>query len=757
MTDDNKAEKAGQKSLKEVVADLIKGAWNGSPSRFSTDLQRNIKKHFSKVRKPWSDEYIEKIVRELEEQLACHRELQESIKFPNAIPDLLSLIDLILEDKDQVKKMAIIICLKSGPERYDSAWRHFNSFSSKYRQSKEFAELQEIMFDTLNICFTDDPDKRQYSHALKYCREISIDPAQSKSYIKMRKAIHKLMQEKLTGSFPRISATPQQESKRVESKAEDKKEVLSIPSGKLKKNGWYKVSEEVYAFDARDPSLSIIESQMKSIETEQKSLEEKSRQVVPGSTAVKNIWSTHDELEKQWKELEAQLAGNPERALERQLQVEERFFDSMRTKSSDSLRLARELQSNRLVGEAKEVVAVNIQNQPIRRLITAERAAMKTSLDLYGYGDLGWHRAPENRGDNGSNYAHFETIAWQVNEKPLEAKSISLPVEESMSISSQQSISLEEVSLPINIRYQYKQAAETVGFNNHVGNFWAEGLGTTSQIYVKLKRIIECEQDDEKSRDNQKRFASYLRRYSKNAEPITLKELRGMNAEASPDDVIILNKIFYHYSVKEITRRLLPKAELHKLPWALAYARTLTLMEEGYLTVKQVFAEDAPFGPPTSKEIAKNIEVVQKKFADIDELYEKYILKPKHALAWGTFFNAPALKPSVGAGGVLKDPSAEYRLVASRKVYRQELQEAFGGGYDTDGDGYETDDAELREIYVAEKKGERLEVNSEAEASASFSSSSTTSSQQQDVAEPQGKKSNVGNGEEPDDPRPGFY
>src|SRR5262249_14868117 len=85
--------------------------------------------------------------------------------------------------------------------------------------------------------------------------------------------------------------------------------------------------------------------------------------------------------------------------IERQIQTEKHYFSPHRTKKQATLDFAKTIQSNRLIhDDPTKVKELTVNNQPTRRLITAEISTIEASLRIFGRNqnnswydtELGW-------------------------------------------------------------------------------------------------------------------------------------------------------------------------------------------------------------------------------------------------------------------------------------------------------------------------------------------------------------------------------
>lgn len=337
--------------------------------------------------------------------------------------------------------------------------------------------------------------------------------------------------------------------------------------------------------------------------------------------------------------------GVEEKELKRQVETEKHYFSPSRTQKKDALEIAKHLQANRLANKTQNSKPLKVDNIPTRRLITAEISTIKASLMVYG--------RPPDKNPYGTN------LGWT---------SVS-------SIKKKELSHCEDINLGDDLSIKYQQKVHP--HYNHVGDYYMDDLGKYKDIFKKINSITST--TDEKTHvENEKRLASYMLRYSKTGQSITLNDLKQIKPEATLDDVKHINRILYHCFVKEIARWMLPKNSENELPFATAQLRAVKLIEKGYLRMEQVFSQFAPYGVFTDKGIVKNIASVKKKIKMINTLYKKTILTPE-------------------SGSLIKHInflSQHGMLVTTRKQLHEELKSGYGAGSDTDGEGYDSDTAE---------------------------------------------------------------
>jgi len=350
------------------------------------------------------------------------------------------------------------------------------------------------------------------------------------------------------------------------------------------------------------------------------------------------------------------LDGAEHKEFQRQITTERRFFSPHRTGSLLTRDMAVKLQTNRCAEKLEEVKAINVSGVPARRAITAERSTNEASLRLFGHA-TSWY-------------------GTQLGSRVVRTES-----KRGYSSSQSNYGNLEEVILgSTTVRYEHR----TDPAFNHRGDFYKHQLGAYSQIITVLDRITGYIKTDDKEMvqvEKEKALAKLMLEYSRTGKAITSGDLElvDMHTEVSAEDIHSLNRILYHCLVKEIARWQLPKdRETHELPWATAQIRAVKLIAMGHLTMREVFAQDAPYGVFTGTNIDENIDQVKEKMKAITRLYIEAYLKQK----------GEGLDKHVAFFKTHK----KGELVTTRLQLRTDLGE-YGANSDTDGEGYDSDTA----------------------------------------------------------------
>lgn len=277
--------------------------------------------------------------------------------------------------------------------------------------------------------------------------------------------------------------------------------------------------------------------------------------------------------------------------IQRQIEVEKSFFDFSKQKKYQIKQLQINFSDNRY-GKSKS--PLTITDIPARRLITADVSSVEESIQKSGgvmqlrtqgniQKNLKW---PFKTSTYGDSYAWHE-----------------LRHDNSKFI------------------YTHKPVP------GHLGGFFMPILPKKNSYSDIIGFINEFTQED----IYRERFlARCMIFFSNSGQPFPKVAFRQMGINLTNDQYELLTKICYLTSVKEITRRMATGqrsdgSEVKVLPFALAHARALKLIREGYLHMNQVFSEDAEFGLPTGKSITtSSYEESLEKVRKINALYTKY-------------------------------------------------------------------------------------------------------------------------------------
>jgi hypothetical protein len=230
-----------------------------------------------------------------------------------------------------------------------------------------------------------------------------------------------------------------------------------------------------------------------------------------------------------------------------------------------------------------------------------------------------------------------------------------------------------EPSSPQTVSVQYVQKASP--HENHKGDCRVDFSHSNSDLFLKDQSIGSYGEISEKllsllKKDPQKEknFATLLLSYGKNLHAISRKEIGETLAlpkeEVYPLLVQWVNDLSYLLFVKEIARRKKPEDSVRDLPFAVSLIRSLKLVEEGVIPLRDVLSSDAPFGSFTGVNLGSDLGMknAQLKIRRINRLYASLI-------------------PTVD----LKEKSKDSSKKASRQMrIKKELIQVFGTPSDQD-------------------------------------------------------------------------
>lgn len=433
--------------------------------------------------------------------------------------------------------------------------------------------------------------------------------------------------------------------------------------------GWYAISELMDGFDKGDCGqlstkiimvqlqLNIIEASIELANKQYKNneaLEEESEALIEErnkfATSLKLLKSKKNELDEHHQA----YSSSADNTIRRQYQTECHFFNPRRTKKVETLQLALQLEARRLSDACVEeaIVATNI---PARRIITAERSTVETSIALlrlhekYNYVESGWTSNPAVQRTTNTHYSSYH-----------------------------QNYTFDETVKIGESEVHYRQRSNP--HVNHLGDFYNCDLGDYAAI-LKILNLVTGTNAECVAVKNEMQLANYMIRFCREGKPITFEELMSINELVNEDHAHQLNQIFYHCFIKEVASWMLPRDRSHQLPLATAQSRALQLIASGYLSIQEVFAKGAHYGVYTGSNIGKdeNLPILRAKIVRINVLYNKVMLEhhPDHFSAYALFF---------------KNHSAG-EIIPTREALHQELKKTFGGSdSETDGEGYETDE-----------------------------------------------------------------
>lgn len=181
------------------------------------------------------------------------------------------------------------------------------------------------------------------------------------------------------------------------------------------------------------------------------------------------------------------------------------------------------------------------------------------------------------------------------------------------------------------------------------------------------------------NRENQKTLATFMLRYGRTHQEVTIEELQTIKATATADDVKQFTRICFLIMEKEQAQWHSATQEDYQLGMAVAQARCLIMMEAGFIDIEEAFKNNTLFGIYSQTEIINRPEKVAAACKHIDTLYMAYLDK-KHPKDHFSF-----LKRHVAAG------DATPIRILTRKQAHEDLKQVHGGDSDTDDEGYDTD------------------------------------------------------------------
>jgi hypothetical protein len=449
----------------------------------------------------------------------------------------------------------------------------------------------------------------------------------------------------------------------ITEKSDEEKDKLQLTAG------WYEVSYLLEGFDLNDCGQLMAQMEIANL---QLMLADKARGVIRDQLRFvkekklpQEVIDALEEKEKEFQESYSDLLAKKKsieknyqeyidvtgKMLKRQYQTELRFFDPSRTKNERARELALEFEKRRLSMELYSD-EVDASDSPARRLITAERSTIEASTSCFdvstGYyaNRLGWSEAYKKSSSDKEIYTHPEKI---------------------------------KIGTTV---FQYRQKANA--HHNHIGDFFMESKhGSYVDTLNDLNRVTGS-RGKNCQKENEIKLAGLMQEFVKTGNAVTQERLQEIKPEGDVADVDNLNRIFYHCFIKETSSWMLPHDDKHKLPLALPQARVLKLIVAGYLSIREVFAKDAPYGIFTGTDIGRNIDELQEKIIRINVLYDKAILE------YDEGYRAQHIQ-------FFKDhPTA--KLLPTYDCLHGELKEIYGGDSDTDGEGYESD-GKTKELY----------------------------------------------------------
>jgi hypothetical protein len=205
-----------------------------------------------------------------------------------------------------------------------------------------------------------------------------------------------------------------------------------------------------------------------------------------------------------------------------------------------------------------------------------------------------------------------------------------------------------------------------------LGNIFLPKHRTYDDLLGYLNKITG--DDAQTKRTNEQTLAKYMIRYTYEFKPATLEELQAINPEATKEMVNQFHTVCLLVGVKEQTQWLSSEGEDYKTGLAVAQARSLILLREGYLTFKDVFKREAEFGVFSQVSLLKYFYKVEDAVKKIEKIYMEHVKALKYK-EYATFF---ARYPN-------------HEMVLTRQQARADLREVYGGAESDSDDGYESD------------------------------------------------------------------
>lgn len=348
-----------------------------------------------------------------------------------------------------------------------------------------------------------------------------------------------------------------------------------------------------------------------------------------------------------------------QKIINRQQQTQSKFFNHYRSKKKETTDLVKHYRHFRH-GSEKVKRAIEANHIPGRRLVMGDAGAVAESLhqidksQLTTPNKIAEHCRWSNKGysQKGTVNADWsrEYVRYELDIDPGARKKVA-----------------EEIT----VTSQYHPQP------GHLGNFFMAGIGRygagdKKHILFVINETTRTEPADKDSQAlNEKRLARLLLSYTRQGNPITTTALihEGLQLFKNKSDRVrqlqALNRICYLAGVKEVTRRMHPGVrcdgtEVEELPMGVAYIMSLQLIADGYLSMQQVFDQNAEYGLPTATSISSDREI-----------------------------DGAKLK-------LLKLSSLFYASYSEKQPTREGLHQlllsGFGGDSDTSGNEYDTED-----------------------------------------------------------------
>lgn len=346
-------------------------------------------------------------------------------------------------------------------------------------------------------------------------------------------------------------------------------------------------------------------------------------------------------------------------------EVESRFLDPARNKSSTMKELSNLFLLNRTTTELPAAIATDAV--PGRSIITAEIHAVEKSLV----------------NANPENLTTCEGIAEELGWNKKKGKDWNREKVRRGHTGRKEN----PKCIVINTQYQ--------PVPNSLGNVHVKGIGRYGEGKAGILSVINQTTGEEKKKE--KAFAKLLIKFVRNGKGFTEESLK--KAELYLENKITdkntqierLNRLGYLCCFKEVTRRKhqgFIKNEsgeyekIAELPFGIIGALTLKLLSGGYLRMSQVFDEDSEYGVFTGKEImhVDNFEATKNKFEAVLKLYCDSYKSKRYKLSdlGDDFINGCTI------------PFTEH--------FHQLMLKIYGGKDDSSGEEYSSADEDTQEL-----------------------------------------------------------
>lgn len=125
-------------------------------------------------------------------------------------------------------------------------------------------------------------------------------------------------------------------------------------------------------------------------------------------------------------------------------------------------------------------------------------------------------------------------------------------------------------------------------------------------------------------------IGSFALNFISNGIPVNINTLQQIETPNQRNftqiDVDFLNRLIYHFCIKEVAKHMMSLNSDNKLPLATAHAMSIVLLRHGILDFTEVINNDARYGVYTGKQILEpiNLEKTHEKVKRIFRKYQKY-------------------------------------------------------------------------------------------------------------------------------------